>query len=30
LLPWSTGDIYRAIPARFQEYDSMVRDYGLR
>lgn len=28
LLPWSAGDVYTAVPDRFQEYDAMMRDYG--
>ena len=30
LLPWSEGNVYIADPARFQEYDAMMRDYGVR
>jgi arabinogalactan endo-1,4-beta-galactosidase len=30
LFTWSAGDVYTAIPARFQEYDTMMRDYGAR
>src|SRR5690606_40249373 len=30
LLTWSNGNVYTAIPARFQEYDQMANEYQTR